>query len=74
MSQTPTPIHDSVREHYAGLARQSDSCCNPTAETSCCDTKNSLYPVDLLTAVPQDIANFSLGCGDPISLAELQSG
>lgn len=74
MPLNPTPIHDSVREHYAGLALQSDPCCNPTAETSCCETKNSLYPVDLLSTVPQDIANFSLGCGDPISLAELLPG
>ena len=74
MSQTPTTIHASVQEHYAELARQSSSCCGPSAQSSCCDSKNSLYPVDLLTTVPQDIANFSLGCGDPISLAELQPG
>ena len=74
MSQTPTPIHDSVREHYAELARQNGSCCAPSAGNSEFDPKNSLYPVNLLTTVPQDIANFSLGCGDPISLAELQPG
>jgi SAM-dependent methyltransferase len=28
----------------------------------------------MLTALPEDIANFSLGCGDPITLAELQPG
>jgi SAM-dependent methyltransferase len=74
MSQTPTPIHEGVREHYAELARQNSSCCGPSAGSSCCDTKNNLYPADLLTTVPDDISNFSLGCGDPISLAELQPG
>ncbi len=74
MSQAPTPIHEGVREHYAELARQNSSCCGPSAANSCCDTKNNLYPVDLLTTVPNDIAGFSLGCGDPISLAELQPG
>lgn len=71
MSQTPTPIHQTVREHYAGRARQSDSCCGDSA---CCGGQNTLYPADLLTSVPEDIASFSLGCGDPISLAELQPG
>lgn len=73
MSQI-TPIHEGVREHYAELARQNSSCCGPSAASSCCDTKNNLYPAELLTTVPGDIAGFSLGCGDPISLAELQPG
>ncbi len=63
-----------MREHYAELARQNSSCCGPSAGNSCCNTQNNLYPADLLTTVPNDIAGFSLGCGDPISLAELQPG
>jgi SAM-dependent methyltransferase len=72
MSQTPTPIHATVREHYAEVARNSSSCCGPNS--SCCEPENKLYPVDLLTTVPSDISSFSLGCGDPISLAALQPG
>lgn len=72
MSQTPTPIHEGVREHYAELARQNSSCCGPSAGNSCYGSENTFYPADLLTTVPDDIAGFSLGCGDPISLAELQ--
>jgi len=64
-----TPIHEAVREHYGELARTSTSCCGPDA----CEC-GSLYPVDLITEVPSDIANFSLGCGDPITLAALQPG
>jgi arsenite methyltransferase len=79
---TQTPIHDVVREHYAEHARKSDPCCAPDslarppgrAASACCDSKNVLYPEELLTAVPDDIANFSLGCGDPITLAALQPG
>ena len=71
---TQTPIHDAVREHYAERARKSDSCCGPDSGSACCDTKNVIYPDELLAAVPGDVASFSLGCGDPISLAELQSG
>jgi arsenite methyltransferase len=79
---TQTSIHDVVREHYAERARQSDSCCTPDslartsgrAASTCCDSKNIIYPDELLAAVPNDIANFSLGCGDPITLATLQPG
>jgi arsenite methyltransferase len=66
---TPEDIKTSVREHYADLARKSQSCCGPDA----CDC-NSLYPQDLAAQVPDDIANFSLGCGDPITIANLQPG
>ena len=62
-------IKTSVREHYAELARKSSSCCGPS-DCGC----NSLYPQELATQMPDDIANFSLGCGDPITIAGLQPG
>lgn len=71
MNPTPTPIHEAVREHYAERARKSDSCCG---SSDCCGAQNTLYPAELLTTVPGDIASFSLGCGDPVSLAEFQPG
>jgi arsenite methyltransferase len=71
MSQTPTNTHQVVRDYYAERARNNDSCCG---DSSCCSTQSTLYPADLLTTVPQDVSGFSLGCGDPISLAELQPG
>ena len=71
---TQIPIHDVVREHYAERARQSDPCCTPDSASSCCDSQNILYPKDLLTELPTDISNFSLGSGDPITPANLQPG
>src|SRR5512146_1461283 len=71
---TQTPIHDVVREHYAERARNSSSCCGPNSASACCDTKNVIYPDELLAALPGDVASFSLGCGDPITLAALQPG
>jgi arsenite methyltransferase len=65
MTQDPTPIHESVREYYA---RQASS------EGSCCGGGNDLYPVALLTTLPDDVTNFSLGCGNPITVASLQPG
>ncbi len=71
MTQSPTPIHETVREHYAERIKSSASCCGPS---DCCDTSNNLYPIDLLTTVPTDVANTSYGCGDPITLASLKPG
>ncbi|MBI5304738.1 MAG: arsenite methyltransferase [Chloroflexi bacterium] len=65
----PDEIRSSVRDHYADIARQASSCCGPSA----CDC-NSNYPDQLANAVPEDIANFSLGCGDPITIASLKPG
>jgi len=65
----PDEIRQSVREHYADLARKASSCCGPSA----CEC-DSNYPDQLASAVPEDIANFSLGCGDPITIAHLKPG
>ncbi len=72
MDQNADAVHQSVREHYAAQATAGSSCCGPS---DCCDSSSSkLYPVDMLTELPSDIASFSLGCGDPITLAALQPG
>jgi arsenite methyltransferase len=71
MTQSPTPIHETVREHYAERIKNSASCC---ASDDCCSPENSNYPVDLLTTVPSDVASTSYGCGDPITLASLKPG
>jgi arsenite methyltransferase len=68
MKEKTNNIHDTVREYYAARAVSSDSCC----EDSCCSS--SLYSSDLLGDLPQDISEFSLGCGDPITQAFLQDG
>lgn len=67
MENKKTPIHEAVQNYYAGISRES-SCC----DSSCCG--DSLYNPDLLAEIPQDVSGFSLGCGDPISLAGLKPG
>ncbi|HMX18748.1 MAG TPA: arsenite methyltransferase [Anaerolineales bacterium] len=71
MTQSPTPIHETVREHYAERIKSSASCCGPS---DCCTPNNILYPEQLLTTVPSDVASTSYGCGDPITLASLKPG
>ncbi len=65
MTKNPDPIRESVREHYAEQARSGSSCCGGS---------NLLYPEELTTGLPDEVANFSLGCGDPITVATLQPG
>jgi len=68
---TNTPIHDAVREHYAERIKTNASCCGPE---SCCSSDSNLYPADLLATLPDGESAISYGCGDPITLASLQSG
>lgn len=71
MTQSPTPIHDVVREHYAERIKSNASCCGPS---DCCSTDSNLYPTDLLATLPDGESSVSYGCGDPITLASLQPG
>ncbi len=71
MTQTPTPIHEVVREHYAERIKSNSSCCGPS---DCCSTDSNLYPADLLATLPDGESVVSYGCGDPITLASLQPG
>jgi len=71
MTQPSDAIHETVRDHYAGRIKNSGSCCGSDHSS---DTASNLYPVDLLTTVPSDIADTSYGCGDPITLASLKPG
>ncbi|MCJ7744413.1 MAG: arsenite methyltransferase [Dehalococcoidales bacterium] len=86
MEPSAEEIKSFVRERYAGLARaKSQSCCAPQAQvagSSCCAGADSgllsrvqkLYASERLDNLPDDVANFSLGCGNPLALAELKEG
>ena len=70
----------SVLEQEAGTA---DPCCGPDAAESCCepksaelepDTARSLYSSIELDEVPTAASLASLGCGNPVAVAELRAG
>lgn len=64
-------IHDSVRAHYGALAASSSGCCGDG-----CSTNNAqlLYDANLVGVLPADITGFSMGCGDPVTIASLKVG
>lgn len=74
---TQEQVHEEVKARYARIADESQpqvssSCCDGDTSASCCDSI-SLYDVDTAW-LPNDVTGLSLGCGDPITLAELQPG
>jgi len=62
----------AVRLHYAAHAVQGDSCCGDGGD--CCGPEAGVYPVDEITALPDDVAGFSLGCGNAVGEAGLRAG
>lgn len=90
MSQKTREIYEAVEERYGRLAEAAEadaatqSCCQePEADGSCCSSTTSDLDLDLLykdlyTAdtgwLPVEVTTISLGCGDPITLAELTPG
>jgi len=72
MTETPTPIHETVQKHYAERIKSNASCCGSASD--CCSSESSLYPADLLATLPEGETGVSYGCGDPITLASLEPG
>jgi SAM-dependent methyltransferase len=71
MMTTNTPIHETVRAHYAERITNNASCCGPS---DCCGPDSNLYPSELLATLPEGESVISYGCGDPITLAALEPG
>ncbi|MCL4861933.1 MAG: arsenite methyltransferase [Caldilineaceae bacterium] len=68
-------IRAAVRDYYGERAAASSSCCGPESGDGCgCSTSNPFHNAKLLAEIPEDIAGFTLGCGDAVSLAQLQPG
>ena len=71
-----TDLRDQVRDHYAEAALRvtsADACCGDT----CGDDARfgtALYEPEALAEVPDAAALASLGCGNPIAVAELREG
>ncbi|MFW6184770.1 MAG: arsenite methyltransferase, partial [Chloroflexota bacterium] len=79
----PDEIREVVRDHYGKIAQSWNSpgsdagcgcgCDDGAGGDSCCESGESLYELDV-AELPDEINQASLGCGDPITLAQLQPG
>ena len=66
-----TPIHDMVRDRYARAAL-SVTGSNDCLDEGCCGSPN--YSADELATLPANAALASMGCGNPIMVADLHPG
>lgn len=62
------PIHEVVRELYGAIAANGGACCGGEG----CSPQ--LYDLSLLEGLPVDVTGLSLGCGDPVTIADLRPG
>ena len=74
---TEREIKETVRERYAQSARQAQG----AAGSSCCGSETTenvisskLYTTDELQGLPQEAVVASLGCGNPVAMADLHEG
>lgn len=69
-------IHEVVQQRYGSIATgQSTSCCGGDDGCGCGDAGSvQLYDAAMLTGLPEDAVNLSLGCGDPVTIAHLKEG
>jgi SAM-dependent methyltransferase len=78
---------EQVRERYAASARnvlegKTSGCCGSTADTGCCGPAataeegfgSQLYPADQRDELPASAVEASLGCGNPLMVADLHRG
>lgn len=76
-------VRPYVRDHYGKIAESfsggASSCCGSSASSAACACNSEsqllqIYETPDAINLPADVTGLSLGCGDPITLAELQPG
>jgi len=87
---TDERIKEAVRQTYGDIASRfveqpsATSCCGPSQPTDCCgpleaavestNTAARFYSTEELASLPDTVTDISMGCGNPIAIAELQPG
>ena len=71
-------IQEAVREHYAAAARTAGGCCGPGQTVVGPDEADvfgrACYDPTELEALPAEAVTASIGCANPVALAELAPG
>lgn len=70
-------LQNEIKKYYGSIAKsvsntKAASCCSGL---SCCnDSQSDLYSAEYIAGLPKQAINASLGCANPIALANLQEG
>ena len=69
-------IQEEIKTYYGGIAKQvteksKGSCCSGACN---CSSDSELYSAEYIAGLPVEAINASLGCANPIALANLQKG
>jgi arsenite methyltransferase len=77
MTAEDSDLREQVREHYASAARtvldqRGSACCGTPVDESVIE--NALYSLDEQSELPTEAVLASLGCGNPVAVAELHAG
>ena len=72
-------VREEVKKHYGGIAKKvsettRSSCCGSGACYGNATNDSTLYSVEYIAGLPEEAINASLGCANPISLANPQEG
>jgi SAM-dependent methyltransferase len=80
-----TNVRDEIKTFYGGIAKRASA----TKKSSCCgsgscgcgdstasekDNDSSLYSAEYIAGLPEEAIKASLGCANPVALANLQKG
>ena len=66
-------VRSAVRDYYGRMAKQlSGGCCGTESHCDCSSPRN--YPAEQLDVLPKDLADISLGCGNPVSEIDIRAG
>jgi SAM-dependent methyltransferase len=69
----PKEILSAVRAFYGGKARKmNEACCGSESRCSCSTARN--YSDEELAGLPENLADVSLGCGNPVSEIDIRPG
>lgn len=71
---TPDDIREAVRERYARAVTQTPGCCGSASSVTKQVFGEGLYSRAELGLIPVAAAQASLGCGNPVAVAELNPG
>lgn len=70
-------VREEIREYYGGIARKvsgnAGKSCGCGA-SCCCGPESELYSAEELEGLPEEAVEASLGCANPVALADLQKG